>query len=127
MLYNFLADLVVIIHFLFILFVLLGGFLALWKSGMAWCHIPAVLWAASIEFFGLICPLTPLENQLREWGGVVGYNTGFVEHYILPIIYPQALTRKAQINLGIIVVIVNIGIYFTVWVKLRKDFRDQEQ
>lgn len=127
MLYNFLADLVVILHCLFILFVLLGGFLALWKSSTVWYHIPAVLWAACLEFFGWICPLTPLENLLRERGGIAGYNVGFVDQYILPVIYPASLTRETQINLGIIVVIANIGIYFTVWIRLRKAVRDQEQ
>ncbi|MFC1844871.1 DUF2784 domain-containing protein [Thermodesulfobacteriota bacterium] len=125
--YNFFADLVVILHCLFILFVLLGGFLALWKSSMAWYHIPAVLWAACIEFFSWICPLTPLENLLRERGGIAGYNVGFVEQYILPVMYPASLTRETQINLGLIVVIVNIGIYFTVWIRLRKSVRDQGQ
>ena len=127
MLYNSLADLVVILHFLFVLFVLLGGFLVLWKSHMAWYHIPAVFWAASIEFFGWICPLTPLENILRERGGVAGYDTGFVEHYIVPILYPASLTRQMQVGFGLIVLSVNIGIYFTAWNRMRKAGRDQEQ
>lgn len=124
--YNSLADLVVILHFLFVLFVLLGGFLVVWKSHMAWYHIPAVLWAACIEFFGWICPLTPLENLLREKGGIAGYNVGFIEHYIVPILYPASLTRQMQINLGIIVLSINIGIYFTVWMGIREAGRDQE-
>ena len=122
--YNSLADLVVILHGFFVLFVLLGGFLVLWKSCVAWYHIPAVFWAASIEFFGWICPLTPLENMLREKGGVAGYDIGFVEHYIVPILYPAFLTRQMQINLGIIVLSINIGIYFTVWIRMRKAGRD---
>ena len=124
--YNSLADLVVIIHFLFVLFVLLGGFFVLWKSSVARYHIPAVFWGASIEFLGWICPLTPLENLLREKGGVAGYNVGFVEHYIVPILYPASLTRQQQIILGIIVLGINIGIYFTVWMRMRKAGRGQE-
>jgi hypothetical protein len=126
MLYNFLADLIVVLHSLFVLFVMLGGFLVLWKSSVAWCHIPAVFWAASIEFFGWICPLTPLENMLREKGGAAGYDTGFVEHYIVPILYPASLTRQVQINFGIIVLSINIGLYFFVLHSLRKTERKQE-
>jgi hypothetical protein len=126
MLYNSLADLIVVLHSLFVLFVMLGGFLVLWKSSVAWCHIPAVFWAASIEFFGWICPLTPLENMLREEGGAAGYDTGFVEHYIVPILYPASLTRQVQINFGIIVLSINIGLYFFVLHSLRKTERKQE-
>lgn len=125
MIYNFLADLVVVLHGLFVLFVLLGGFLLFWKSSVAWYHIPAVFWAAGIEFLGWICPLTPLENILREKAGVAGYDTGFVEHYIVPILYPASLTRQMQINLGIIVLSINVGLYFIVWHSLRKTGRGQ--
>ncbi len=119
MVYNFLADLVVLLHLGFVLFVLLGGFLVFWRSAMAWFHIPAVVWAASIEFFGWICPLTPLENLLRALGGDAGYATGFVEHYIIPILYPAELTRKTQFGLGLIVLGVNIAVYWTLWQRLR--------
>ncbi len=125
MVYSYLADFIVLLHAFFVLFVLLGGFLVLWKSFMAWYHIPAVFWAASIEFFGWICPLTPLENMLRAKGGDTGYATGFVEHYILPILYPAALTRKMQIGLGIIVLGVNIAVYLTFWQKIRKAEKDK--
>jgi hypothetical protein len=124
--YNFLADLVVLLHVGFVLFVMLGGFLVLWKSYMAWYHIPAVFWAASIEFLGWICPLTPLENMLRARGGDAGYATGFVEHYIMPILYPAALTREMQISLGIIVLGVNVAVYLTLWQKNRKAEKDKE-
>ena len=125
MVYNFLADLVVLLHVGFVLFVMLGGFLVLWKSYMAWYHIPAVFWAASIEFLGWICPLTPLENMLRARGGDTGYATGFVEHYIMPILYPAALTRKMQIGLGMIVLGVNIAVYLIFWKRTRKTGMDQ--
>lgn len=126
MAYSILADLVVILHVCFVLFVLLGGFLVLWKPCMAWYHVPAVIWAAGIEFLGYICPLTPLENKLRAIGGEAGYATGFVEHYIMPILYPEALTRKMQIGLGIIVLGVNICVYLALWKKIRKGGKDDE-
>jgi len=126
LLYNALADSILVLHGFFVLFVLLGAFLVLWKSSLAWYHIPAVIWAASIEFFGWICPLTPLENMLRAKGGAAGYDTGFVEHYIAPILYPASLTRQMQINLGIIVLSINVAIYLTVWIRMRKTGRDQE-
>ena len=126
MFYNFLADLVVVLHSFFVLFVLLGGFLVLWKPSVAWYHLPAVFWAAWLEFSGWICPLTPLENLLRQKGGVAGYNVGFVEHYIVPILYPTSLTRQMQFTLGMIVLSLNIGVYFIVWMRMRKLRRNQD-
>lgn len=118
--YNFFADLVVGIHFLFVLYVVLGGLIVFWKLRSAWLHIPAVLWATCIEFTGWICPLTPLEGILREKGGGAGYNTGFIEHYIVPVLYPASLTRNTQILLGIMVAGLNIGIYVIVWMRMRR-------
>ena len=99
---------------------MLGGFLVLWKSYLAWYHLPAVIWGAGIEFLGWVCPLTPLENILRDRGGEAGYSTGFVEQYIVPVLYPAALTRKMQIGLGIFVLGVNTAVYWTLWQKKRK-------
>lgn len=120
MVYHFLADLVVVLHFCFILFVVLGGFLVLWKTSMAWLHIPAVIWGAGIEFAGCICPLTPLENLLRARGGEPEYGAGFVQHYIIPFLYPAILTRTVQIGLGIIVLVINCIIYLLLWQRTRK-------
>jgi uncharacterized protein DUF2784 len=109
--YRILADLVVLVHLAFILFAVFGGILAfLWKR-WAWVHLPTVLWAALIEFVGNECPLTPLESWLREGGGSRGYHGGFVEHYILPILYPDSLTRPSQVVLGLFVLGVNLGVY----------------
>jgi hypothetical protein len=105
---------------------MLGGLLVLWRSWIAWCHIPAVLWGAGIEFLGWICPLTPLENMLRTRGGDTGYASGFIEHYIMPILYPAALTRKMQIGFGIIVLGVNIAVYWKLWQKSRKPAKSPE-
>ena len=125
MIYHLLADLVVVIHLLFVFFVMLGGLLVLRWRIFAWIHIPAVFWAALIEFSGWICPLTPLENHLRIKGGSSGYATGFVEHYIIPLLYPSQLTRELQIFLGILVLIVNLVIYFWVWQRRKKKERKQ--
>jgi len=121
-LYNSLADLVVILHFLFVLFVVLGGFLTLWRTAVAWLHVPAFLWGAAAEFFGWICPLTHLESILRQKGGVVVYNngSGFIDHYIVPILYPAALTRKMQLWLGSAVLLLNSVIYLVLWHKIRR-------
>lgn len=115
MFYSLLADVVVLGHFLFVLFAVLGGFLALKWPGWAWIHIPAAVWAALIEFAGWICPLTPLENLLREKGGASGYNSGFIEHYLLPVLYPDGLTRSWQIVFGCIVLGINLAVYCWVW------------
>ena len=120
MIYSNFADLVVLLHTCFVLFVMLGGFLLFWKPAVALYHIPAVLWAAGIELWGWICPLTPLENMLRAMAGAPGYDTGFVEHYIIPLLYPAVLTRKMQIGLGITVLALNFVIYLSVWQKLKK-------
>ena len=120
MVYRILADLVVLVHFGFILFAVLGALLVVRWKRCAWVHIPVFVWAVLIEFVGWICPLTPLENWLRRQGGGVGYESGFIEHYILPIIYPAGLTRGVQMVLGTFVLVVNLGIYL--WV-LRRALR----
>ena len=108
------ADAVLVLHFLFILFVILGGVAVLRWPRLAWLHVPAALWGVLIEFGGWICPLTPLEKWLRRQGNLGGYEGGFVEHYILPVLYPQALTRSVQLVLGLLVVLLNLFIYWRV-------------
>lgn len=83
----------------------------------AWVHVPAFLWAALIAFAGWVCPLTPVENWLRERGGAIAYSSGFTEHYILPVLYPVALTRGLQTAMGLFVLGVNLGLYW--WVLRR--------
>ncbi|MFT6984935.1 MAG: hypothetical protein ACJAT7_000738 [Psychromonas sp.] len=117
MIYLILADLLVIVHLLFIIFALLGGLLLIWRASLFCVHLPAVVWAALISFKGWICPLTPLENQLRSIAGTQGYTEGFVSHYLIPVIYPVGLTLNMQIILGIFVVVINIGIYCFVYYK----------
>ena len=119
MIYRLTADLVVLIHLAFILFAALGGLLVLKYRRCALIHLPALVWAVLISFAGWVCPLTPLENWLRERGGVLGYETSFIEHYILPVIYPGELTRRMQIFLGLLVLIINLGIYGYRFVKTK--------
>ena len=120
MVYGILADVVVMLHFAFVLFVLLGGIGVLYRRSLVWLHVPAVVWAALIEFAGWICPLTPLENLLREKAGPGGYETGFVEHYLLPVLYPAGLSRGLQMALGGAVLAVNLLVYGVSWLRTSK-------
>jgi hypothetical protein len=123
MAYRLLADIVVLLHFGFILFVVSGGLLALRWHRAVWIHIPAALWGGFVEISGWPCPLTPLENWLRQTGGGSGYEAGFIEYYLIPVIYPSGLTRGAQIALAAILVLVNAGIYGWVWRRWRRQTR----
>ena len=105
------ADVIVALHFLFVAFVVLGGLLALRWPRVAWLHVPAVIWGALVEFTGWICPLTPLENRLRRSSGESGYQGDFIAHYILPVLYPNGLTRRDQLVLGGVALGINILIY----------------
>jgi hypothetical protein len=109
-----LATLVVFVHLAFVAFVVAGGVLALRWPRVAWVHLPAALWGALIALAGWLCPLTPLENWLRVRGGARAYNTGFLEHYLLPILYPAALTRGVQIASGVFVISINALVYWRV-------------
>lgn len=119
MIYRIAADLVVLIHFGFILFVVVGGFLVFKWSKASFFHIPAVIWGILVEFTGGICPLTPLENKFRLAGGEAGFKGGFIEKYIIFIIYPEELTRGIQILLGFVVIVINISIYGYLFYKRR--------
>jgi len=113
-----LADLIVLLHFAFVAFVVAGGLLALRWPRAAWLHLPAAAWGAAIEFFGWICPLTPLENALRQASGAGVYGGDFVGRYLLPILYPAGLTAQIQMLLGVGVLVVNAAIYG--WVLFRR-------
>lgn len=108
------ADGVLLLHFAFVVFVVLGGALVLRWPKLAWIHVPAVLWAALVEVNGWICPLTPLEVSFREASGEAGYAGDFLEHYLVAMLYPEGLTRATQIGLGIFVVVVNIAVYLVI-------------
>ena len=111
MLYRILADFVVGAHALFVAFVVVGGLLALRWPWVVALHLPAAIWGALIELEGWICPLTPLEKSLRAAAGQAGYQGGFIEHYLLPVLYPAGLTRGVQLVLGSLVIAVNVLVY----------------
>jgi hypothetical protein len=115
MAYRVLADLVVVLHLAFVAFVVLGGLLVLRWPRLAWVHVPAALWGAMISFGGWVCPLTPLENLLRRLGGEAGYAGGFVERYLLGVLYPEGLTPGVQVALGVLVLVVNGAVYARLW------------
>ncbi len=103
---------------MFIGFVVFGGFLLLWRRWLMWPHALAALWGAAVSLGGWVCPLTPLENHLRAQAGLAGYQGGFIEHYLLPVIYPDGLTRDVQIALGVAVIVCNVFVYG--WVLSRR-------
>jgi hypothetical protein len=115
MIYRVLADLILVLHLAFIVFVVAGGLLALRLSWVPLVHLPAALWGVFIEASGRVCPLTPLENALRRAAGASGYAGGFIEHYLVPAIYPPALSHQVQLELAGLVVLANALVYSVVW------------
>ena len=116
--YHLLADLVILAHFAFVIFAVLGGILVLRWRKIVWIHLAAVVWSAAVEFFDWICPLTPIENWFREKAAEPIYHSDFIARYLLPVLYPDGLTRNVQIALGTLVLILNLAIY--VWVFSRR-------
>jgi len=106
-----LADAVLVLHGLFIVWVVLGALAVAWRRWLAWLHLPAAIWGALIEIGGGMCPLTPLEKSLRAHAGSSGYPGGFIEYYLMPILYPGDLTRGIQMGLGVTVLVVNVLVY----------------
>ena len=119
MIFRLLADATVVVHLAFVAFVVLGGLLVWRWPRIAWAHVPAAVWGATIEFAGWICPLTPFENWLRERGGEAAYTSSFVERYLLPVLYPSALSRELQWTLGGFVIAINVAVYCVVLRKAR--------
>lgn len=110
-LYGIMSNLITLFHFLFILFVVLGGIWVIRHPKIAFLHAPAAFWGAYIEYTGGICPLTPLENRFRRLSGAGTYEGDFIEHYLLPIIYPDHLTAELQFILGTVVAVINVTFY----------------
>ncbi|MDA8017991.1 MAG: DUF2784 domain-containing protein [Thermoanaerobaculia bacterium] len=123
MLYRLSADLLVLVHAGFVLFVLAGGLLVLRDVRWIFLHVPAAIWGFLVEARGWFCPLTTWENQLRHAAGDAGYRGGFVENYVIPWLYPAGLTREIQIVLAGIVVLVNVGVYSLVYRRSKKASR----
>jgi hypothetical protein len=120
MLYTIAADALVILHLAFIVFVMMGGLLLLKWPRLIFLHLPAVIWGALVELQGWLCPLTPLEQQFRMLAGESGYSGGFIQHYLLPLIYPAALTRELQTLFALCVITSNLVIYPVIYVKYRR-------
>ena len=110
MIYRFLADLVFVFHFAFVLFAIFGGLLVLRRRWLMWLHLPALIWSAAVEFFQLLCPLTSLENTFKRLGGERGYEGGFIEHYVSMILYAD-ITPEIQMMLGVVLVAFNLLVY----------------
>jgi hypothetical protein len=111
MTYHILADLVVVVHLLFVIYAIFGGLLVLKWKFTVFLHIPALLWGTVVEARGWICPLTPLENRFRMEAGQTGYSGGFVDNYVVPVLYPENLTRTDQLVLALFLVTINVVIY----------------
>lgn len=120
MLWGLVADAILVVHLGFVLFALLGGLLAAWWRGFLLLHPPAAVWAIFVELTGRGCPLTGWEQQLRLRAGEAGYSVGFVEHYLLPLLYPDWLTLPVQYVLAGVVLIVNLAVYAWVWRRWRR-------
>lgn len=120
MLASWAADAVLVVHGLFIAWVVAGGLAVLCRAWLAWLHLPAAAWGVWIEWTGGICPLTPLENRLRAAAGEQGYRGGFIEHYLTAAIYPDGLTREVQGWLGAGVIVVNAAVYALVIARRRR-------
>jgi hypothetical protein len=114
------ADTVLVLHFAFVVFVVLGGALVLRWPRLAWIHLPAVIWGALVEVNGWICPLTPLEVALRRASGEAGYAGDFLEHYLVALLYPEGLTRATQIILASVVVAISVVIYTAALLRSRR-------
>lgn len=111
MIYSLLADLVLLTHVAFVSFVVLGGLLVLRRPWVAWVHVPCALWGIWVVLSGWVCPLTPLENELREAAGGAGYAGGFLNHYVSNLLYPPGLTRGTQVVLGLAALLLNLAVY----------------
>ena len=121
--YELAADIILIIHFLFIIFVIFGAFLFFVAKKIVFIHIPAIIWGSYIELTHSICPLTYLENWFLHKANLITYSGGFIQNYLVPIVYPVNITKDLQIFLGIGIIVINIVIYAFIINKLKKNFK----
>jgi hypothetical protein len=121
MTYLILANIILAVHLLFIVFVVFGSLFVFYKRWLSWLHIPAVIYGILVEFSGWICPLTPLENHVRVLAGQSGYTHSFVQQYLLKMIYPEGLTRQDQIIIGCAILILNFFVYLLIFRQLREN------
>ena len=109
--YRLAADAMMIAHLLYIIFVVVGGLLALRARWVLWLHVPAVAWAIVVQYFGRLCPLTTWEQELRAGAGAAGYQGSFIDHYLVPLIYPSDMPAAMPLVLGSVVLVINVTIY----------------
>ena len=121
--YELAAGIILIIHFLFIIFVIFGALLFFVAKKIVFIHIPAIIWGSYIELTHSICPLTYLENWFLHKANLTTYSEGFIQYYLVPIVYPTNLTKDIQIYLGIGLIVINIVIYAFIFGKLKKNFK----
>ena len=121
--YELAADLTLIIHFAFILFVIFGALLFFITTKIIFIHIPAFIWGSYIELTNSICPLTYLENWFLHKANLTTYSEGFIQNYLVQIVYPVSLTKDLQIYIGIALIVINIVIYALIFSKLKKNFK----
>ena len=119
MIYRILAELVLVLHFCFVLFVVLGGLMALRRRSVIWLHLPALIWGILVECFHWKCPLTPMENWFLRLGGEAGYTGGFIEHYVSTILYAD-ISLEFQAMLGLLLIVINVFVYSYVFLHLRQ-------
>jgi len=122
--YRLAADLILVLHLAFVFFVLFGGLLCLHRTRWIWLHLPSMIWGVWVEWSGWICPLTPLENHFRRMASGQGYPKGFIEHYLVPLIYPEQLTMSLQWLLGGMILVINVFVYYCV---LQKQIKQQRK
>lgn len=115
MIWRILADAVLILHFVFVTFVVLGGFLVLRWPTLAWVHAPAAIWGIVITSIGGVCPLTPLEKHFIVQGGGEAYRGGFIAHYLTSVVYPEGMTRDTQVVLALLLLVFTVFVYWRVW------------
>ena len=117
------ANLTLIVHFAFILFVVFGALLFFVATKIIFIHFPALIWGSYIELTNSICPLTYLENWFLHKANLTTYSEGFIQNYLVPIVYPVSLTKDLQIYLGIALIVINIVFYAFIFNKLKKNFK----
>ncbi len=127
MLFQIVADFILFLHLFFIVFVVLGALLLFRWPRMVWIHLPAAVWGAVVELGGYICPLTPLENKMRTLAGQGAYGGGFIERYLVPVIYPEGLTSSIQLVLGLFVIVVNLIIYALLLIRFKKNLMKRKE
>ena len=119
--YELAADLTLIVHFAFIIFVVFGGMLFFISTKIIYVHVPSLIWGIYIELTHSVCPLTYLENWFLQKANLTTYTEGFIQNYLVPIVYPKNLTDNLQIYLAIVLIVANMIMYGFIISKSKKN------